>query len=58
MAHETESTGALVAELARDPAWDGAERCALIAEWMHDVPELLARTNAPGCDAHAVASGS
>lgn len=57
MAHETESTGALIAELARDPAFDGPARCALLADWIRDVPTAVARAQALGCAAPAVASG-
>ena len=35
MAHEAESASALVAELARDPAFDVAARCAVFAEFAH-----------------------
>jgi hypothetical protein len=57
MAHELESTSALIAELSRDPAWDEAERCALLAEWTHDVPTLVASVESLGCSAPAVAAG-
>jgi para-nitrobenzyl esterase len=57
MAHEVESTSALIAELSRDPAWDEAARCALLAEWTRDVPTVLARADSLGCQARAVASG-
>ncbi|TMA36097.1 MAG: carboxylesterase family protein [Deltaproteobacteria bacterium] len=55
MAHETESTGALIAELARDPAYDEAARCALLAEWTRDVPTVVAQAEPLGCQAPAVA---
>ncbi|MGH7336919.1 MAG: carboxylesterase family protein, partial [Myxococcota bacterium] len=56
MAHETESTSALIAELARDPAYDPAARCDLLAEFTRDAPALLARADGLGCGASAVAS--
>jgi len=56
MARETESTSALIAELARDPAFDGAARCALVADWTRDVPTTVARVEGLGCGTPAVAS--
>jgi para-nitrobenzyl esterase len=58
MAHETESTAALLAELARDPAWDEAERCTVLAEWTRDVPSVVAQAQNLGCSAPALASGN
>jgi len=57
MAHELESTSALIAELSRDPAWDEPARCALLAEWTRDVPTVVASVESLGCSAPAVASG-
>ncbi len=57
MAHETESTAGLIAELSRDPEWDSAERCALVAEWTRDVPTVVAHAGELGCQAPAVARG-
>jgi len=57
MSHETESTGALIAELARDPAFDDAARCALLAEWTRDVPTVVVRAGELGCRAPALARG-
>jgi para-nitrobenzyl esterase len=56
MAHETESTAAVVAELTRDPAFDAAARCALLAEWTRDVPTVIARVEGLGCSGPAVAA--
>jgi para-nitrobenzyl esterase len=56
MAHETESTSALIAELSRDPHYDAAERCALLAEWTRDVPTVVASVESLGCSAPAVAA--
>jgi para-nitrobenzyl esterase len=53
MAHETESTAAIVAELSNDPAFDPAARCALLAEWTRDVPTVIARAEGLGCSAVA-----
>jgi para-nitrobenzyl esterase len=58
MAHETESTVAVVAELSRDPAWDGAARCALLAEWTRDVPTVVAHAESLGCQAPELARGN
>jgi para-nitrobenzyl esterase len=55
MAHEVESTSALVAELSRDPAFDDAARCALLAEWTRDVPTVVAHAESLGCAAPKVA---
>ena len=55
MAHEVESTSALVAELASDPAVGGAERCELLSDWTRDVPTVVARADSLGCQAPAVA---
>jgi para-nitrobenzyl esterase len=57
MAHETESTAAVIAELTRDPAYDDAGRCALLAEWTRDVPTVVARAESLGCQAPRVAAG-
>jgi para-nitrobenzyl esterase len=56
MAHEIESTSALIAELSRDPAWDTAARCAQLAEWTRDVPTVVASVESLGCSAPAVAA--
>ena len=58
MAHETESTSALIAELARDPAVAGPARCELLADWIRNVPTAVARAESFGCNAPAVASGN
>ena len=58
MAHELESTSAVIAELSGDPAFDDASRCALLAEFTRDVPALLAHVQERGCRAPALASGS
>jgi para-nitrobenzyl esterase len=55
MAHETESTAAVVAELTKDPAFDAGARCALLAEWTRDVPTVIARAESVGCAAREVA---
>jgi para-nitrobenzyl esterase len=55
MAHELESTSALIAELSRDPAWDEPARCALLAEWTRDVPTVVAHSGELGCRAPEVA---
>ena len=56
MAHETESTSAIVAELTKDPAFDASARCALLAEWTRDVPTVIARAEGLGCTAPPVAT--
>jgi para-nitrobenzyl esterase len=55
MAHETESTAAIVAVLSSDRGFDGAARCALLAEWTRDVPTVIARAESLGCQLPAVA---
>jgi para-nitrobenzyl esterase len=57
MAHETESTSALLAEVSADSHYDGAARCALLSDWVRDVPNALARAESLGCRAPAIASG-
>ena len=56
MAHETESTAAIVAEFTKDPAFDAGARCALLAEWTRDVPTVVARSEGLGCTAPPVAT--
>jgi para-nitrobenzyl esterase len=57
MAHETESTTALLAEVTRDPSWDQADRCELLADWTLNVPAVAQVANL-GCQAPALASGN
>jgi para-nitrobenzyl esterase len=58
MAHETESTSAIIAELSGDASFDGAARCAMLAEWTRDVPTVVARAQSLGCQGPEIASGN